>query len=162
MIALYSLQLIRQITDTSIDSTLDMFKVLGKSSKGGEMSRYLNQHIRKGYLSHRKPAKAHASLRIGAFSPESLLFAFAKATHIVFSNTTCELEIVLTRTANILTTKELVKLTMLWTARPRMVRSHCVQLFRVYMVHLLVVLMKRCNDMVNRRKNVNKVSLMEA
>ena len=36
-----------------------------------------------------------------------------------FSKNTCELDIVLTRTFNILTTNELVKLTMLWTTRPR-------------------------------------------
>ena len=40
-------------------------------------------------------------------------FAFAKATHIFFGKNTCELDIVLTRTVNILTTNELVKLTML-------------------------------------------------
>ena len=40
-------------------------------------------------------------------------FAFAKATYIFFSKNTCELDIVLT--VNILTTNELVKLTMLWT-----------------------------------------------
>ena len=37
-------------------------------------------------------------------------FAFAKATHIFFSKNTCELDIVLTRTVNNLTTNELVKL----------------------------------------------------
>ena len=45
-------------------------------------------------------------------------FAFAKASHIFFSKNTCELEIVLTRIVNILTTNELVKLTMLWTTGP--------------------------------------------
>ena len=45
-------------------------------------------------------------------------FAFAKATHIFFSKTTCELDIVLTRTVSILATNELVKLTMLWTTGP--------------------------------------------
>ena len=45
-------------------------------------------------------------------------FAFAKTTHIFFSKNTCELDIVLTRTVNILTTNELVKLTMLWTTGP--------------------------------------------
>ena len=43
---------------------------------------------------------------------------FAKATHIFFSKNTCELDILLTRTVNILTTNELVKLTMLWTTGP--------------------------------------------
>ena len=44
-------------------------------------------------------------------------FAFVKATHI-FQQKYCEFGIVLTRTVNILTTNELVKLTMLWTTRP--------------------------------------------
>ena len=44
--------------------------------------------------------------------------AFAKATHIFFSKSTCELDIVLTRTVNILTTNELIKLTILWTIGP--------------------------------------------
>ena len=46
-------------------------------------------------------------------------FAFAKATRIFFSKNTGELDIVLTRTVNILTTNKLVKLTMLWTTGPR-------------------------------------------
>ena len=37
-------------------------------------------------------------------------FASAKATHIFFSKNICELDIVLTRTVNILTTKELLNL----------------------------------------------------
>ena len=40
-------------------------------------------------------------------------FAFAKATHIFFCKNTYKLDIILTRTLNILTTNELVKLTML-------------------------------------------------
>ena len=40
-------------------------------------------------------------------------FAFAKATSHFFSKNTCEFNIVLTRTVSILTTNELVKLTML-------------------------------------------------
>ena len=47
-----------------------------------------------------------------------IFFAHAKATNIFFSKNTCELDIVLTRTVNILTTNELVKLTMLWTSQP--------------------------------------------
>ena len=39
-------------------------------------------------------------------------FTFAKATHIFQQKNTCELDIVLTRTVNILTTNKLVKLTM--------------------------------------------------
>ena len=38
----------------------------------------------------------------------------AKATHIFLAKNICELDIVLTRAVNILTTKELVKRTMLW------------------------------------------------
>ena len=45
-------------------------------------------------------------------------FAFAKATHIFFSAKIPELDIVLTRTVNILTTNELAKVTMLWTTGP--------------------------------------------
>ena len=45
-------------------------------------------------------------------------FALAKATHIFFSKNTCELDILLTRTVNILTTNELIKLTQLWTSGP--------------------------------------------
>ena len=44
-------------------------------------------------------------------------FANAKATHI-FQQKTCELDILLTRTVDILITNELVKLTMLWTTGP--------------------------------------------
>ena len=40
-------------------------------------------------------------------------FAFAKAIYIFFSKNTCELDIVLARIVNVLTTNELVKLTML-------------------------------------------------
>ena len=46
-------------------------------------------------------------------------FAFAKATLIFSAKIICELDIVLTRTVNILTTNGLVKLTMLWTTGPR-------------------------------------------
>ena len=34
----------------------------------------MNQHMRKGYLSQRRPVKAQARLRISAVSPEPLLF----------------------------------------------------------------------------------------
>ena len=40
-------------------------------------------------------------------------FAFAKAIHIFRRKNTCELDIALARSVNILTTNELVKLTML-------------------------------------------------
>ena len=45
------------------------------------------------------------------------ILIFAKATHILQQNT-YELDIVFTRTVNILTINELVKLTMLWTTGP--------------------------------------------
>ena len=48
---------------------------------------------------------------------------FAKATYF-FSKNTCEFDIVLTKTVNILTTNELVKLTMLWTTGPRILTMH--------------------------------------
>ena len=44
--------------------------------------------------------------------------AFAKITHIFFSKTTCELDIVLIRTITILVTNELVKVTRFWTSGP--------------------------------------------
>ena len=42
-------------------------------------------------------------------------FYICKSYSQFFSKNTCELDIVLTRTVNILTTNELIKLTMLWT-----------------------------------------------
>ena len=48
-----------------------------------------------------------------------IAFAFAKATHIFFWKNTRVLDIVLTRAVNILTTNELVKLTILWKIGPR-------------------------------------------
>ena len=46
-------------------------------------------------------------------------FCICKSYSHFFSKNTCALDIVLTRTFNISTTKELVKLTMLWTTGPR-------------------------------------------
>ena len=45
-------------------------------------------------------------------------FCICKSYSHFFSKNTCELDIVLTRTVNILTTNELVKLMMLWTTGP--------------------------------------------
>ena len=53
------------------------------------------------------------------FLMKKMWVAFAFATHIFFSKNTCELDTVLTRTVNILTIYELVKLTILWTTGPR-------------------------------------------
>ena len=36
----------------------------------------MSQHMRQGYLSHRRPVNAKASLRISTVSPEPLPFAF--------------------------------------------------------------------------------------
>ena len=52
------------------------------------------------------------------FAEKKMREAFA-FTHIIFSKHTCELDIVLTRTVNILTTNEPVKLMMLWSTGPR-------------------------------------------
>ena len=46
-------------------------------------------------------------------------FCICKSYSYFFSQNTCELDSVHTRTVNILTTNELVKLTMLWTTGPR-------------------------------------------
>ena len=48
--------------------------------------------------------------------------SFCKSYSHFFSKNTCELDIVLTRTVNILTTNELVKLTILWTTGPSPLR----------------------------------------
>ena len=47
------------------------------------------------------------------FLLKKMLEAFGKATHIFFSKNACELDIVFTRTVNILATNELVKLMLL-------------------------------------------------
>ena len=47
-------------------------------------------------------------------------FCICKSYSHFFSKNTCEVDIILTRTVNILTTNELVKLTMLWTTGPRL------------------------------------------
>ena len=46
-------------------------------------------------------------------------FCICKSYSHFFSKNTCELDILLTKTVNILITKELFKLTMLWTTGPR-------------------------------------------
>ena len=47
-------------------------------SAGGPNDTILSQLMRLWYLSHRRPAKAQASLRIHAVSPEPSLFALIK------------------------------------------------------------------------------------
>ena len=54
-------------------------------------------------------------------------FCICKSYSHFFSKNTCELIIVLTRTVNILTTNELVKLTMLWTTGP-----WCLGYYHIY------------------------------
>ena len=56
-------------------------------------------------------------------------FAFAKATHISSAKSICELDIVLSRTVNILTSNVLVKLTMLWTTGPRKILKYVPQVY---------------------------------
>ena len=53
----------------------------------------------------------------------SFRICICKSYSHLFSKNTCELDIVLNRTINILTTNELVKLTMLWTTGPWSVSS---------------------------------------
>ena len=50
----------------------------GESVTGKQMALYLSQLMRFWYLSHKRPAKAQASLRIHAVSPEPLLSAHMK------------------------------------------------------------------------------------
>ena len=62
-------------------------------------------------------------------------FAFAKATHIFFSKNNCELDIVRIGTDHILTTNELVKLTMLWTTWPWLINLiHVVVFSRILLI----------------------------
>ena len=78
-----------------------------------------------------------------------------------FSKNTCELDIVLTRTVNILTTNELVKLTMLWTtAKPynllrdfaMIVDTSCItQWSRQRAVKSLIILIRPRGYIVNSR-----------
>ena len=60
-------------------------------------------------------------------------FAFAKATHIFSAKNTFELDIVLNRTVNILTTNKLVKLTMLWIPGPWTSNTFDVALDKAFM-----------------------------
>ena len=55
-----------------------------------------------------------------------LKFLHLQKLIIFFSKNTCELDIVLTRTVYILTTNELVKLTMLWTTGPKVLYVNSV------------------------------------
>ena len=61
-------------------------------------------------------------------------FCICKSYSHFFSKNTCDLDIVLTRTVNTLTTNKLVKLTMLWTTVPR---AHAEKMTRceTYLIH---------------------------
>ena len=52
------------------------------------------------------------------FLLKKMWVAFASYSHFFFSKNNCELDTVLTKTDNILTTNELVKLTTFWTTGP--------------------------------------------
>ena len=80
-----------------------------------------------------------------AYTQIFLLIKYAKASLIFFfRKNTCELDIVITRTINILTTNELVKLTMLWTTGPssRPVVRTSTLLLRLCLIYSLVKVWK--------------------
>ena len=60
----------RRLTGRSVD--------ISKNGTNSSVIDYLSQLMRLWYLSHRRPAKAQASLRIRAVSPEPSLFAHIK------------------------------------------------------------------------------------
>ena len=68
-------------------------------------------------------------------------FCICKSYSLFFSKNTCELDTVLTRTVNILTTKELVKLMMLWKTGPSIFKwaiapdKRCIQAVFVLFLH---------------------------
>ena len=51
-----------------------------------------------------------------------------KSYSYFFSKNTCDLDSVLSRTVKVLTTNELVKLTMLWTTEPRLIGCNIYQI----------------------------------
>ena len=59
-------------------------------------------------------------------------FCICKRDSHVFSKNTCELDILSSRTVNILTTNELVKLTMLWTTRPWIRKIQQIKFWKIY------------------------------
>ena len=71
------------------------------------------------------------------------LLTFFQQIHIFFPKNTSELDIVLTRTVNILTTKKLIKLTTLWTTGPCMVG----------------IIAGKCQD--HRKENIGTVDIKE-
>ena len=70
-----------------------------------------------------------------------LIFLLKKKIWVFFSKNTCESAIALTRTVNILTTNELIKLTMLWTTGPCLVVSHESKLY-----HFNERIIMRCHN----------------
>ena len=76
----------------------------------------------------------------------TVAFAFANLQKLLtfFSKNTCDLDVVLTRTVNGLTTNKLLKLTMLWTAGPCLF-SVCLQLFVISLsVCFISILLSYC------------------
>ena len=61
---------------------------------------------------------AYTFKKLNIFAEKNVSSFCKSYSHFFFSKTTCDLDIVLTGTVNILTTNELVKLTMLWTTGP--------------------------------------------
>ena len=74
-------------------------------------------------------------------------FAFAKATHIFSAKNTCELDIVLSWTVNILTTNELVKLTMLWTTGPWCARNIDTLTTNIFPIHKQCSIAMMCMEL---------------
>ena len=76
-------------------------------------------------------------------------------SHFFFSKNTCELDIVFTRSVNILTTNELVKLSMLSIAGPMKI----ISIMKTYVVGAEGLLMNTHN-MFSRRNKKNKKKYM--
>ena len=64
------------------------------------------------------------ALRLNFYWKKVSSFCKCKSYSQFFSKNTCELDIVLTRTVNILNTIELVTLTMFWTSGPWLLMDH--------------------------------------
>ena len=66
-------------------------------------------------------------------------FCICKSYSHFFSKNTCELDIVLTRTVDILTTNKLVKLTMLWTTRPCTFQLRKAPYLELWFIHVILI-----------------------
>ena len=71
-----------------------------------------------------------------------------------FSKHTCELDIVVTRTVNILTTNELVKITRLWTTGPwsTFMGDNSVKLFCCLLKRVLFLRERNCSSLEQMKK----------